>query len=95
MDKNFLSLTFSNDFLISQGSVQFCVRVILRHIPLLLYFLSFTHNFAVLSSQISMNAKVDLYMVVIVMLCVIIPWAHTNVPVKRDSLEMEKQVAHQ
>lgn len=42
-----------------------------------------------------MNAKVDLYMVVIVMLCVIIPWAHTNVPVKRDSLEMEKQVAHQ
>lgn len=58
-------------------------------------FLSFTHNFAVLSSQISMNAKVDLYMVVIVMLCVITPWAHTNVPVKRDSLEMEKQVAHQ
>lgn len=38
MDKNFLSLTFSNDFLISQGSVQFSVRVILRHIPLLLYF---------------------------------------------------------
>lgn len=82
-------------FLISQGSVRFKVRVILRHTPLLFYFLSTTYNFAVLSSQISMNAKVDLYTVVIVMLCVIIRWAHTNVSAKRDSLGMEKQVAHQ